>query len=76
MNAESLAVRKLWPMFKVGQRTWSRLHIQNLWNNQKGLFIRNMLAKFESQVQKDIKKCGKNLTSEWNQNKCRVHMSQ
>ena len=35
---------------KVGQRSRSRSHVQNLWYRQKGLVIRNTHAKYESPI--------------------------
>ena len=37
-----------WSFPKVGQRSRSRSNVQNLWNHQKGLVIRNTHAKYES----------------------------
>ena len=37
-----------WSFSKVGQRSLSRSNVQNLWNHQKGLVIRNTHAKYES----------------------------
>ena len=43
--------KKLWPMLKffskLGQRSRSRSHVQNLWYCLKGLVIRNTHAKYE-----------------------------
>ena len=53
MKALSLRIKKLWPMlkfFKVGQRSRSRSHVQNLWLCQKGLVIRYTHAKYESLI--------------------------
>ena len=35
---------------KVGQRSWSRSHVQNLWFRRKGLVIRYTHAKYESLI--------------------------
>ena len=46
MNAQSLAVRKLWPMFK--SRSNVMVPRQNLCYHWKGLVIRNISAKYEA----------------------------
>ena len=53
MKALSHRINKLWPMLKfskVGQRSRSRSHDQNLWFCRKGLVIRYTHAKYESPI--------------------------
>ena len=60
MKALSLIIKKLWPMLKfffskVGQRSRSRSHIQNIWYRWKGLVIRITYAKYERPISKGKK---------------------
>ena len=41
--------------FKVGQRSWSRSQVQNLWYRWKGLVIRITNAKYERLISKGKK---------------------
>ena len=54
MKALSHRRKKLWPMLKffskVGHRSLSRSHVQNLWLHRKGLVIRYTHAKYESPI--------------------------
>ena len=59
MKDLSLIIKKLWPMLKffskVGQRSRSRSHVQNLWYHWKGLVIRITHAKYERPISKGKK---------------------
>ena len=44
---------------KVGQRSWSRSQVQNLWYRWKGLVIRITHAKYERPIFKSKKSYGK-----------------
>ena len=58
MKALSHRLKKLWPMLKfskVGQRSRSRSHVQNLCFRRKGLVIRITNTKYESPISYDKK---------------------
>ena len=56
INAQSLAVRKLWAVFKSRSKVTVKSHVcQNLCYHWKGHVLRNTFAKYESLISYDKK---------------------